>query len=588
MRQWMVAAKKADFYAIAEKFHVDPVVARIIRNREVIGEKNIRIYLGGNLSDLSDPHQMKDMDRLVEILAQKIRKQVHIRIIGDYDVDGVTSSHLFLTALRRVGAKVDVVIPHRIQDGYGLSLHLLQQAKEDGVDTILTCDNGIAAIDEIAWAKAQKMTVLVTDHHAVPFEEHEGRRTEKKSLADAVVNPHQQDCGYPYKELCGAGVAWNVIRVLYENYDMDKREAEDLLDFVAMATVCDVMSLTGENRILVKEGLKRIRHTKNIGLQALMQACNVQPENISAYHFGYVLGPCVNATGRLDTARHALRLFETGQETEAEEIARDLVDLNQERKELTLQGVEMAKKLCEEGGYENDPVLVLFLPDVHESIAGLIAGRIREMYNRPVFVLTRGEEGVKGSGRSTENYSMYENMCGCAELFTKFGGHPMAAGFSLKEADIDAFRRKLNAVCTLTEEELRPKVVIDVPMPISYITERLVNQLGCLEPFGKGNEKPVFADRNLVIERLRICGKEGRVFQMKVRNAAGVSMDAVYFGDVEDLLLPLTEKYGKVVAQDTLAGRCVHEAALHFTYYPEMDHYYETPRIKLRLTGVSV
>ena len=397
MRQWMVAAKKADFYAIAEKFHVDPVVARIIRNREVIGEKNIRIYLGGNLSDLSDPHQMKDMDRLVEILAQKIRKQVHIRIIGDYDVDGVTSSHLFLTALRRVGAKVDVVIPHRIQDGYGLSLHLLQQAKEDGVDTILTCDNGIAAIDEIAWAKAQKMTVLVTDHHAVPFEEHEGRRTEKKSLADAVVNPHQQDCGYPYKELCGAGVAWNVIRVLYENYDMDKREAEDLLDFVAMATVCDVMSLTGENRILVKEGLKRIRHTKNIGLQALMQACNVQPENISAYHFGYVLGPCVNATGRLDTARHALRLFETGQETEAEEIARDLVDLNQERKELTLQGVEMAKKLCEEGGYENDPILVLFLPDVHESIAGLIAGRIREMYNRPVFVLTRGEEGVKGS-----------------------------------------------------------------------------------------------------------------------------------------------------------------------------------------------
>ena len=397
MRQWMVAAKKADFYAIAEKFHVDPVVARIIRNREVIGEKNIRIYLGGNLSDLSDPHQMKDMDRLVEILAQKIRKQVHIRIIGDYDVDGVTSSHLFLTALRRVGAKVDVVIPHRIQDGYGLSLHLLQQAKEDGVDTILTCDNGIAAIDEIAWAKAQKMTVLVTDHHAVPFEEHEGRRTEKKSLADAVVNPHQQDCGYPYKELCGAGVAWNVIRVLYENYDMDKREAEDLLDFVAMATVCDVMSLTGENRILVKEGLKRIRHTKNIGLQALMQACNVQPENISAYHFGYVLGPCVNATGRLDTARHALRLFETGQETEAEEIARDLVDLNQERKELTLQGVEMAKKLCEEGGYENDPILVLFLPDVHESIAGLIAGRIREMYNRPVFVLTRGEEVSKAA-----------------------------------------------------------------------------------------------------------------------------------------------------------------------------------------------
>lgn len=546
MRQWMVAAKKADFYAIAEKFHVDPVVARIIRNREVIGEKNIRIYLGGNLSDLSDPHQMKDMDRLVEILAQKIRKQVHIRIIGDYDVDGVTSSHLFLTALRRVGAKVDVVIPHRIQDGYGLSLHLLQQAKEDGVDTILTCDNGIAAIDEIAWAKAQKMTVLVTDHHAVPFEEHEGRRTEKKSLADAVVNPHQQDCRYPYKELCGAGVAWNVIRVLYENYDMDKREAEDLLDFVAMATVCDVMSLTGENRILVKEGLKRIRHTKNIGLQALMQACNVQPENISAYHFGYVLGPCVNATGRLDTARHALRLFETGQETEAEEIARDLVDLNQERKELTLQGVEMAKKLCEEGGYENDPVLVLFLPDVHESIAGLIAGRIREMYNRPVFVLTRGEEGVKGSGRSTENYSMYENMCGCAELFTKFGGHPMAAGLSLPTENIDLFRAKLNRQQTLTEKELTPVTWIDVPMPVSYASKKLVEQLRVLEPFGKGNEKPVFADRKLTVRSANMIGKNKNVLKMQLEDTQGHVVDAIQF-KVEEEDMPLRGKEISIV-----------------------------------------
>lgn len=546
MRQWMVAAKKADFYAIAEKFHVDPVVARIIRNREVIGEKNIRIYLGGNLSDLSDPHQMKDMDRLVEILEQKIRKQVHIRIIGDYDVDGVTSSHLFLTALRRVGAKVDVVIPHRIQDGYGLSLHLLQQAKEDGVDTILTCDNGIAAIDEIAWAKAQKMTVLVTDHHAVPFEEHEGRRTEKKSLADAVVNPHQQDCGYPYKELCGAGVAWNVIRVLYENYDMDKREAEDLLDFVAMATVCDVMSLTGENRILVKEGLKRIRHTKNIGLQALMQACNVQPENISAYHFGYVLGPCVNATGRLDTARHALRLFETGQETEAEEIARDLVDLNQERKELTLQGVEMAKKLCEEGGYENDPILVLFLPDVHESIAGLIAGRIREMYNRPVFVLTRGEEGVKGSGRSTENYSMYENMCGCAELFTKFGGHPMAAGLSLPTENIDLFRAKLNRQQTLTEKELTPVTWIDVPMPVSYASKKLVEQLRVLEPFGKGNEKPVFADRKLTVRSANMIGKNKNVLKMQLEDTHGHVVDAIQF-KVEEEDMPLRGKEISIV-----------------------------------------
>ena len=579
MRQWMVAAKKADFYVIAEKFHVDPVVARIIRNREVIGEKNIRIYLGGNLSDLSDPHQMKDMDRLVEILAQKIRKQVHIRIIGDYDVDGVTSSHLFLTALRRVGAKVDVVIPHRIQDGYGLSLHLLQQAKEDGVDTILTCDNGIAAIDEIAWAKAQKMTVLVTDHHAVPFEEHEGRRTEKKSLADAVVNPHQQDCGYPYKELCGAGVAWNVIRVLYENYDMDKREAEDLLDFVAMATVCDVMSLTGENRILVKEGLKRIRHTKNIGLQALMQACNVQPENISAYHFGYVLGPCVNATGRLDTARHALRLFETGQETEAEEIARDLVDLNQERKELTLQGVEMAKKLCEEGGYENDPVLVLFLPDVHESIAGLIAGRIREMYNRPVFVLTRGEEGVKGSGRSTENYSMYENMCGCAELFTKFGGHPMAAGLSLRE-DVAVFRGKINACCELTEDDFIPKIKIDMAMPAAYPTIGLIRELARLEPFGNGNSKPQFADRELALLRASVVGRNQNVLKLSLMTAAGEHVSAVYFGDVEAWKQYYSEKYGQTEVDAALRGRA-NAIRMSVIYYPEINVYQGMESVQL-------
>ena len=568
MRQWMVAAKKAVFYVIAEKFHVDPVVARIIRNREVIGEKNIRIYLGGNLSDLSDPHQMKDMDRLVEILAQKIRKQVHIRIIGDYDVDGVTSSHLFLTALRRVGAKVDVVIPHRIQDGYGLSLHLLQQAKEDGVDTILTCDNGIAAIDEIAWAKAQKMTVLVTDHHAVPFEEHEGRRTEKKSLADAVVNPHQQDCGYPYKELCGAGVAWNVIRVLYENYDMDKREAEDLLDFVAMATVCDVMSLTGENRILVKEGLKRIRHTKNIGLQALMQACNVQPENISAYHFGYVLGPCVNATGRLDTARHALRLFETGQETEAEEIARDLVDLNQERKELTLQGVEMAKKLCEEGGYENDPVLVLFLPDVHESIAGLIAGRIREMYNRPVFVLTRGEEGVKGSGRSTENYSMYENMCGCAELFTKFGGHPMAAGLSLDKENVEKFKRRLNDQCTLSEEELTEKVVIDMELPFAAITEQFIEELEYMEPFGKGNTKPVFAARGVVMQHVKIIGKNKNVAKATAIDAAGNRMEAICFHDAQEFAERCERNNGK----------------MSITFYPGINEFRGERQIQIVIT----
>ena len=582
MRQWMVAAKKADFQTIAKKFHIDQVVARIIRNREVIGEEDIRIYLTGTLSDLANPHRMKDMDRLVEILAQKIRKQAHIRIIGDYDVDGVTSSHLFLTALRRVGAKVDVVIPHRIQDGYGLSLHLLQQAKADGVDTILTCDNGIAAMDEIAWAKAQSMTVLVTDHHAVPFEETGGRRIEKKSLAAAIVNPHQQDCAYPYKELCGAGVAWNVIRVLYENYDVDSKEAEDLLDFVAMGTVCDVMPLTGENRILVKEGLKRIRHTKNKGLQALMRTCNVQPENVSAYHFGYVLGPCINATGRLETARHALRLFETTEETEAEKIAKDLVDLNQERKEMTLQGVEMAKKLCEEGGYENDPVLVLFLPEVHESIAGLIAGRIREMYHRPVFVLTRAEEGVKGSGRSTENYSMYENMCSCAALFTKFGGHPMAAGLSLPEENVELFRKQINENCSQTVEEVCPDIHIDMAMPVGYASTELVQQFALLEPFGKDNPSPLFADRNLSISRMWVVGKNRNVLRMRVVSEYGQMVPVIFFGDLEAFFAYFTEKFGQEEVEHALHGR-KNRILFSMVYTTKIDSYQGRENLQLEM-----
>ena len=580
--KWLGYAKKADFKAIEQKYGIDQVIARIMRNRDVCTDEEMQMYLNGSIDGLHAPELLKDAQKAVDILTEKIAQHKKIRIIGDYDIDGICSITILYKALKKAGADVDYVVPHRITDGYGINEHLIDNAAAEGKDTILTCDNGIAAIDEIAWAKAQKMTVLVTDHHAVPFEEHEGRRTEKKSLADAVVNPHQQDCGYPYKELCGAGVAWNVIRVLYENYDMDKREAEDLLDFVAMATVCDVMSLTGENRILVKEGLKRIRHTKNIGLQALMQACNVQPENISAYHFGYVLGPCVNATGRLDTARHALRLFETGQETEAEEIARDLVDLNQERKELTLQGVEMAKKLCEEGGYENDPVLVLFLPDVHESIAGLIAGRIREMYNRPVFVLTRGEEGVKGSGRSTENYSMYENMCGCAELFTKFGGHPMAAGLSLPEENVEKFRRKINENCPLTVEEVCSDIHIDMAMPVGYASTELVHQFALLEPFGKDNPSPLFADRNLSISRMWLIGKNRNVLRMSVLSEYGQPVPVIFFGDVETLFAYFTEKFGQEEVENALHGR-KNRILFSMVYTAKIDFYQGNENLQLEM-----
>lgn len=586
--KWVVSAKKADFQAIGQHFGIDPVLARIMRNRGLTDLQEMNLYLHGTRTDLNDPHLLKDADLAAQILREKIKEKKRIRIIGDYDIDGIQSTYILYCALRRLGADADFVIPDRILDGYGLNEHLVTRASQDGIDTILTCDNGISAIDQIHLAKSLGMTVVVTDHHEVPFTEVDGVRREKVCEADAVVNPKQQACHYPFKKLCGAAVAFKLVQVLYEVFGLEVSEADCFIENAGFATVGDVMDLQGENRILVKLGLEMLNRTTNIGMKALILQNKLTMGAIKSHDIGFRIGPCLNASGRLDTARLSLKLLLCESETEAAVLAEEIVELNESRKLLTMHAVEQAKEIAQQEEYVNDRVLVIFLPDCHESLAGIVAGRIREAYYRPTLVVTRSEHGAKGSGRSIEGYSMYEELCKCEEYLTQFGGHPMAAGFSLKEADIDAFRRKLNAVCTLTEEELRPKVVIDVPMPISYITERLVNQLGCLEPFGKGNEKPVFADRNLVIERLRICGKEGRVFQMKVRNAAGVSMDAVYFGDAEDLLLPLAEKYGKVVAQDTLAGRCVHEAALHFTYYPEMDHYYETPRIKLRLTGVSV
>ncbi|WP_455194163.1 single-stranded-DNA-specific exonuclease RecJ [Eubacterium ramulus] len=586
--KWVVSAKKADFQAIGQHFSIDPVLARIMRNRGLTDLQEMNLYLHGTRADLNDPHLLKDADLAAQILREKIKEKKRIRIIGDYDIDGIQSTYILYCALRRLGADADFVIPDRILDGYGLNEHLVTRASQDGIDTILTCDNGISAIDQIHLAKSLGMTVVVTDHHEVPFTEVDGVRREKVCEADAVVNPKQQACHYPFKKLCGAAVAFKLVQVLYEVFGLDASEADCFIENAGFATVGDVMDLQGENRILVKLGLEMLNRTTNIGMKALILQNKLTMGAIKSHDIGFRIGPCLNASGRLDTARLSLKLLLCESETEAAVLAEEIVELNESRKLLTMHAVEQAKEIAQQEEYVNDRVLVIFLPDCHESLAGIVAGRIREAYHRPTLVVTRSEHGAKGSGRSIESYSMYEELCKCEEYLTQFGGHPMAAGFSLKEADIDAFRRKLNEVCTLTEEELRPKVVIDVPMPISYITERLVNQLSCLEPFGKGNEKPVFADRNLVIERLRICGKEGRVFQMKVRNAAGVSLDAVYFGDAEDLLLPLAEKYGKVVAQDTLAGRCVHEAALHFTYYPEMDHYYATPRIKLRLTGVSV
>ena len=585
--KWVVSAKGADFKAIGEHFGIDPVIARIMRNRGLTDLDEMEYYLHGDEKDLIDPHLLKDVDLAAEIILKKVKKQKKIRIIGDYDIDGIQSTYILYCALKRIGAEADYVIPHRIRDGYGMNEHLVTQAAEAGIDTILTCDNGISAIDQIHLAKELGMTVVVTDHHEVPYIEENGVRREKISEADAIVNPKQEACQYPFKKLCGAAVAWKLVQVLYEQAGIPVSEADRFIENAGFATVGDVMDLQGENRVLVKLGLKMLNQTQNIGMKALILQSNRKLGEIRSGDIGFGLGPCLNATGRLETARIALKLLLCESEAEAAVLAQEAVDLNNSRKLLTEQAVEVAKQMIADGGYENDRVFVIFLPDCHESLAGIVAGRIREAYHRPTLVITRGEEGAKGSGRSIEGYSMFEELNKCADLLSSFGGHPMAAGFSLPEENIEAFRRRLNEVCTPTEEELQAKVVIDVPMPIGYITFPLIEQLKLLEPFGKGNDKPVFADRNLVIERLKIYGPTGRVVQLTLHSSSGAKVQAVYFGDPDNLRLPLEEKYGKVVADDTMANRCVHNAALHFTYYPEIDTYYETPRVKLKITGIS-
>lgn len=582
MQQWLVTNKRADFKEIGRRFGIDQVTARIIRNRDIVGNEAIAQYLNGNLDDLADAHCMKDASVVAGILSQKIQHEKKIRIIGDYDIDGVMSSYLLYRALKRCGADVDVAIPNRITDGYGLNLHLIEDAVGAGVDTILTCDNGIAAIEEIAYAKNHNMTVLVTDHHEIPYEEADGKRHYLASDADAIVNPHQRDCGYPYKDLCGAGVAWNVVRVLYERMRIQPDEAMELLEFVAFATVGDVMPLTGENRILVKEGLKRIHHTSNIGMRALIAQCGLLPEQIECYHFGFVLGPCINAAGRLDTAKRALALFMAEDTEEAAKLAEELVVLNEERKLMTAEGVEAAKQLCEDAGYQQDPVLVIYLPDVHESIAGIIAGRIREYYGRPTFVLTKGEDGVKGSGRSVEGYSMYEEMCHCKHLFTKFGGHPMAAGLSLTEKNIEQFRRTINQNCPLTVQELQPKVHIDVPMPVDYVTNALVSEFQVLAPFGRDNPKPVFADRNLSVCRMWTVGKNQNVLRLSLISEHARPVSGIYFGDIATFENYIVEKFGAAELDKAKHGR-ENKIRLSFVYYPKINYYRDTESLQFEI-----
>lgn len=574
-QKWVVAAKRADFQGIGKKFQIDPVIARIIRNRGLTELSQIERYLYGERKDLYDPHLLKDAGKGAEIIRKKIEMHKKIRIIGDYDIDGVEASYILIRALRRCGADVDVAIPDRMKDGYGINQNLIETAYEAGVDTILTCDNGIAAAEPIRMAKEMGMTVIVTDHHDIPKE---------LAKADAVVNPKQSDCPYPFKGLCGAAVAFKFVQLLYEQMGIPVEEADEFLENVGFATVGDVMDLQDENRILVKIGLEMLNHTKNLGMRALILQNQLQPGELKAHHIGFRIGPCLNASGRLDTAQRSLRLLLSEDALEAGTLAAELVSLNEERKDMTALAVEDAKRVISENGMEKDKVLVVFLPDCHESLAGIVAGRIREQYDRPALVLTRGEESAKGSGRSVECYSMFEELKKCDDLLLKYGGHPMAAGFSLEEAKIPEFRRRLNENTTLTWEDLTPKVVIDVPMPVDYVSEGLIQQLDCLEPFGKGNEKPAFADHDLEICSARIFGN-GSVVQLQLKSKHGTVRDAVYFGEPENLELSIAEKYGKVAAEAVMHGKRQPGVRMHFMYYPEINSYQGNESIQLRITG---
>lgn len=583
--KWMLRTKKADFNEIGRKFKVDPLIARLIRNRDIVLEEDIKKYLYGNKEDMYSPYLLKDMEKAVSILEEKIKNQSKIRIISDYDVDGVISNYVLYRGLQEIGADVDYKIPDRINDGYGINERMVMKAVEDGIDTILTCDNGIAAVNQIALAKENGLTVIITDHHDVPFIMQEGSKIEQLPKADAVINPKQKECSYPFDKICGATVAYKLIQALYEKRGL---EHDFYLEYLAIATVCDVVDLTDENRIIVKEGLKLLNATKNLGIKALIGENFKEKPELNAYHLGFIIGPCVNAAGRLEHAGEGLSLLLAKDEEEAMDKARHLKILNDERKSLTEQGVEKAIELVETTKIKDDKVLVIYLTDCHESLAGIIAGRIREKYNKPVIVLTRSKEGVKGSGRSIDEYSMFEKLSECRDYLDKFGGHPMAAGLSLKEENIDRFRKALNDNSGLTEENLIKKVYIDIKMPFYYISEHIIHQIECLEPFGKANEKPVFAESDVKITEARILGENKNVLKLKLATDAGGTIEGICFKNtMEELLNQIKEKYG-MDEVDKMFERRENAVRLRIIYYPSINSYKGKKTLQVTINNFEI
>lgn len=572
MENWVLLRKGADFQHISEKFHISPRVASLIRNRDVIGDDAIEKYLNGTITDLYDGMLMKDMDKAVAVLGEKIKENAKIRIIGDYDIDGIQSTYILLEGFRMLGADVDSDIPDRMKDGYGLNRNLIDRALEADVDTIITCDNGIAASEEIAYAKSMGMTIVVTDHHEVPYTEIGAGRRYILPEADAVVDPKQEDCTYPFKGLCGAAVAYKLVEALMEAMGKDAEDADYLMENVAIATIGDVMDLVDENRIFVKQGLDMLKRTENLGLKALMECTGVNVDKLSPYHIGFVIGPCMNASGRLDTAKRALELLEAKKVAEADLLAGDLKALNDSRKDMTAQAVEEAFIQVENSELKDADVLVVYLPECHESLAGIVAGRIREKYYRPVFVLTKGAEGLKGSGRSIETWHMYEGLNRVKHLLSKFGGHKMAAGLSMPEENLEQFRKEINEKSGITPEDLNEKIAIDMQLPFECVNEKFIGELAVLEPFGKGNARPVFAERQVQVESARILGKNKNVLKLQVKDLHGTRMDAMYFGDVNTFVEYVREKFGDIACECLLRGHG-HGIVMAFTYYPDINEY---------------
>ena len=583
--KWLLRNRKVDLKAMSEKYKISQLLCKLMVNRDIIDENIINSYINPVYKYLHSPKTMKDVVIAVDIIKRKIQENKKIRIIGDYDVDGIISVFILYTALKKCGANVDYEIPDRIKDGYGINENIVKVAYDEGVDTIITCDNGISAIDQIQYAKDLGLTVIVTDHHDVPFIEEDGVRTFLSSQADAIINPKQIECEYKFKSICGAGVAFKLMEALYEEIGMDKEECYKLIEFIAIATVCYVVDLIDENRIFVKNGLEMLNNSKNIGINALKKACGLEDKEITAYHLGFVIGPCLNASGRLDSAKKGLELLLMEDDEEAKNLAQEIVDLNDARKNMTKEGVDRAINIIDITDINNDNILVVYIPDIHESLAGIVAGRVKEKYNKPTIILTKSEEGVKGSARSIEEYNMFEGLLACKELLDKFGGHPMAAGLSLQEDKVDELRIALNNKCELTDEDLTRKIMIDSSLPLEYLNLHLIEELNVLEPFGKGNSKPVFGVRDAKITKAMLLGKDKNVLKLKLLTNNDITIDAMIFNDLENFESKIIEKYGNE-GLDNLYNKSNNNISMDFTFYPSINEWNGNKSIQIVVNGI--